>query len=68
MKLVSTWSKEEMRLTRQSDVSCSHLEVSTPDSGAGQTLVQGQQVQTVWVRAALDLVTGARLESDDDSE
>ena len=28
--------------------------------------MQGQQVQTVWVRAALDLVAGASLESDDD--
>ena len=60
--------REEMR-QRETDVRrSSHLEVSAPDSGAGQALVQGQQVQAVGVGAALDLVTGARLESDNVSE
>ena len=38
-----------------------HLEVPAPHGGAAETLVQGQQVQAVGVRAPLDLVTGAGL-------
>lgn len=58
--------REEMSQCETDVRRSSHLEVSAPDSGAGQALVQGQQVQTVGVGAALDLVTGARLESDSD--
>ena len=55
--------REEVSQSETDVRKSSHLEVSAPDSGAGQALVQGQQVQTVGVGAALNLVTGARLES-----